>query len=82
MTVTYGGPAGSLLDLTVFDRSGRAVAHLAENMPAGDQLVWNGTGDMNETLPMGQYILLLEGTTQAGERLTTTETVVVAAPLR
>ncbi len=82
MTVTFGGPAGSLLDLTVFDRIGRAVAHLAENMPAGDRFVWDGTGDMNESLPMGQYILLLEGTTQAGERLTTTETVVVASPLR
>ncbi len=82
VSITYGGPSGTLLDLTVFDRCGRAVARLAENMPAGDVTVWDGRGDSYEILPMGQYVLLLEGTTPAGERLTTTETVVVASPLR
>jgi hypothetical protein len=81
MTVEYGGPPGVLMDLTVFDRSGRAVARLAEGMPAGDLMIWDGRDDMNEILPMGQYVMLLEGTTPSGDRLTTTETVVIATPL-
>ncbi len=81
MTVEYGGPPGVLMDLTVFDRSGRVAARLAEGMPAGDLMTWDGRSDMNEILPMGQYVMLLEGTTPSGDRLTTTETVVIAAPL-
>lgn len=82
MTVTFGGPQGTLLDLTVFDRGGRTVARLAQNMPAGDRFVWDGRDEMNQYLPMGQYVMLLEGTNPTGERLVTTETVVIAAPLR
>jgi len=81
MTVEYGAPPGTLMSLTVFDRSGRAVAHLAEGMPAGDLMIWDGRDELNEILPMGQYLMLLEGTTPSGDRLTTTETVVIAVPL-
>jgi hypothetical protein len=42
---------------------------------------WKGTDDRNEALPMGPYIIQLEGTGPAGERMVTTETVVVAAGL-
>ena len=81
MTVEYGGPQGVHFNLTVFDRAGRARALLAVYSPAGDVFAWDGRDDWNEYLPMGQYILFLEGVFSDGERLTTTETVVIAAPL-
>lgn len=79
--VEYGGPQGVRFNLTLFDRAGRDLAHLATNSPAGDIIAWDGRDDWNEYLPMGQYILCLEATYPDGDRLTTTETVVIAAPL-
>ncbi len=81
MSIEYGGPQGVRFNLTVFDRAGRDVAHLAVNSPAGDIFSWDGRDDWNEYLPMGQYVLFLEAAYPDGERLTTTETVVIAAPL-
>lgn len=81
MLIEYGGPQGTSFDLTVYDRAGRDLARLATNSPAGDVFSWDGRDDWNEYLPMGQYLLLLEGLTAEGERLTTYETVVIAAPL-
>jgi hypothetical protein len=81
MTIEYGGPLGAHFNLTVFDRAGRALALLAANSTAGDILSWDGRDDSNEYLPMGQYLLFLEGVSSGGERLVTTETVVIAAPL-
>ncbi len=81
MTIEYGGPQGARFNLTVFDRAGRDLAHLATNSPAGDLFSWDGRDDWNEFLPMGQYLLYLEAVYPDGDRLTTTETVVIAAPL-
>lgn len=81
VNLEYGGPAGMRFTLTVFDRSGRAVTHLAESRPAGDVLQWDGKNDSSELLPIGPYVVLLEGVDTDGTRYTTTETVVVAAPL-
>lgn len=81
MQIEYGGPQGVHFNLTVYDRAGRDLAHLAVNSPAGDIFNWDGRDDWNEFLPMGQYILMLEGMSSEGDRLTTTETVVIAAPL-
>ncbi len=81
MTIEYGGPQGTRFNLTVFDRAGRDLAHLAVNSPAGDLFSWDGRDDWNEFLPMGQYLLYLEAVYPDGDRLTTTETVVIAAPL-
>ena len=81
MQIEYSGPQGVGFNLTLYDRAGRDLAHLAINSPAGDIFNWDGRDDWNEFLPMGQYILLLEGVSSDGERLTTTETVVIAAPL-
>jgi len=82
MTIEYGGPQGARFNLTVFDRAGRDLAHLATNSPAGDLFSWDGRDDWNEFLPMGQYLLYLEAVYPNGDRLTTTETVVIAAPLK
>lgn len=81
MLVEYGGPQGMRFNLVLYDRSGRAVATLATNSPAGDLFTWDGRDDANQFLPMGQYLLHLEGISPEGERLTTNETVVIAAPL-
>ncbi|MCK5036635.1 MAG: hypothetical protein KAS73_12125 [Candidatus Sabulitectum sp.] len=81
MQIEYSGPQGTRFNLTLYDRAGRDLAHLAINSPAGDVFNWDGRDDWNEFLPMGQYLLLLEGVSPNGDRLTTTETVVIAAPL-
>lgn len=81
MSIEYGGPQGVRFNLTVFDRAGRDLAHLAVNSPAGDIFNWDGRDDWNEFLPMGQYLMCLEAVYPDGDRLTTTETVVIAAPL-
>lgn len=81
VNLEYGGPVGMRFTLTVFDRAGRPVTHLAESRPAGDVCQWDGSDDSDQTLPVGPYILLLEGVDSEGKRFTTTETVVVAVPL-
>ncbi|OPL19995.1 MAG: hypothetical protein AVO35_00625 [Candidatus Aegiribacteria sp. MLS_C] len=81
VNLEYGGPAGMSFTLTVFDRTGRAVAHLAESRPAGDVVQWDGTDDSGKDLSIGPYLALLEGVDSEGKRYTTTETLVVAAPL-
>ncbi len=81
VNLEYGGPEGMRFSLTVFDRAGRAVARLAESRHSGDIHQWDGTDDEDEVLPIGPYVVLLEGVDQGGSRYTTTETVVVAAPL-
>ena len=81
INMEYGGPSGMSLTLTVFDRAGRVEARLAESRPVGDVVQWDGTDENYETLPVGPYIVLLEGVDAEGKRYTTTETVVVAAPL-
>ena len=80
-TIEYGGPQGVRFNITVYDRSGRDLAQLAINSPAGDIFTWDGKDDWNQDLPMGQYLLCLEAVYPDGDRLTTTETVVIAAPL-
>jgi len=81
MQIEYGGPDSMRFTLTVIDRAGREVARLADSRAGGDVLEWDGTDDYDQPLPMGPYILLLEGVDLDGERYTTTETVVVAAVL-
>ncbi len=81
VNLEYGGPAGMRFTLTVFDRSGRAVTHIAESRPAGDVVQWNGKDDYNKILPLGPYLVLLEGVDTDGKHFTTTETLVVATPL-
>ena len=81
LNMEYGGSSDMRFTLTVFDRSGRDVRHLADSRPAGDVVQWNGKNDSGEILPIGPYVVLLEGVDASGKRYTTTETVVVAAPL-
>lgn len=81
VNLEYGGPSDMRFTLTVFDRAGRDVRNLADSRPAGDVVQWNGTDDSGNYLPMGPYLVLLEGVDSEGKRFTTTETVVVAAPL-
>jgi hypothetical protein len=81
LNMEYGGSSDMRFTLTVFDRSGRGVRHLADSRPAGDVVQWNGKNDSGEILPVGPYVVLLEGVDADGKRYTTTETVVVAAPL-
>lgn len=81
LNMEYGGSSDMRFTVTVFDRSGRDVRHLADSRPAGDVVQWNGKDDSGEVLPIGPYVVLLEGTDSDGKRFTTTETVVVAAPL-
>jgi DNA/RNA endonuclease YhcR with UshA esterase domain len=81
INLEYGGPSDMSFSLTVFDRAGKDVAHLAESRPAGDVVQWDGTDDSGEFLSIGPYLVLLEGVDSEGKRYTTTETVVVAAPL-
>jgi len=65
----------------VFDRSGREVARPVESRMGGDVMEWAGLDDHEEALPMGPYLVMLEGIDGDGERYVTTETVVVAADL-
>jgi hypothetical protein len=81
VNLEYGGPQNMYFTLTVFDRAGKDVAHLAESRPAGDVVQWDGTDDSGQALSMGPYLVLLEGVDSEGKRYTTTETAVVAAPL-
>lgn len=81
LNMEYGGPSDMRFTVTVFDRSGKDVRHLANSRPAGDVVQWNGRNDSGEILPIGPYVVLLEGVDADGKRYTTTETVVVAAPL-
>jgi len=81
LNMEFGGPSGMRFTITVFDRSGRDVRHLADSRPAGDVMQWEGKDDSGEILPIGPYIVLLEGVDSDGKRYTTTETVVIAAPL-
>lgn len=79
--VEYGGPDGYRFTLRVFDRAGRTVATLASSRQGGEISEWDGRDDAGEYLPMGPYLMLLEGFDAEGNRYTTTETVVIAAPL-
>ncbi|MCD4700855.1 MAG: hypothetical protein K8S24_03265 [Candidatus Aegiribacteria sp.] len=81
LNMEYGGPSDMRFTVTVFDRSGKDVRHLADSRPAGDVVQWNGRNDSGEILPIGPYVVLLEGVDAEGKRYTTTETVVVATPL-
>ena len=81
LNIEYGGPSDMSFTVTVFDRSGRTVRVLADSRPAGDVAQWNGRDDSGEMLPIGPYIVLLEGVDSEGKRYTTTETAVIAAPL-
>ncbi len=81
LALEYGGPSGWRFTVKVFDRSGREVARLADSRPAGDALMWDGDDDRGEDLPMGPYIIHLEGIAPDGGRYVTTETVTVAAGL-
>ena len=81
LNMEYGGPSGMEFTLTVFDRAGRKVASLAESRHAGDVVQWDGRDDTGDFLPIGPCLVLLEGIDADGKRFTTTETVVIAAPL-
>jgi DNA/RNA endonuclease YhcR with UshA esterase domain len=81
LNMEYGGPSDMRFTVTVFDRSGRDVRHLADSRTAGDVIQWNGKNDSGEILPIGPYVVLLEGVDSDGKRFTTTETAVIAAPL-
>jgi hypothetical protein len=79
--IEYGGPDDMRFTLIVFDRSGREVARLADSRFGGDVVMYDGRDDSDVKLPVGQYILLLEGVGSDGSRYTTTETLVVAERL-
>jgi hypothetical protein len=81
LAIEYGGAQGMRFTIKVFDRAGREVARLVDSRIGGDVLEWDGRDDHDEFLPIGPYLVLLEGIDLDGGRLTTTETVVVAAPL-
>ena len=79
--VEYGGPDDMRFTLIVFDRSGREVARLVDSRYGGDVLMYDGRDDSDVKLPVGQYVLFLEGVDGNGSRFTTTETLVVAERL-
>ena len=79
--IEFGGPDDMRFTLIVFDRSGREVARLADSRYGGDVMMYDGRDDSEVKLPVGQYILLLEGVAADGSRYTTTETLVVAERL-
>ena len=79
--IEYGGPDDMRFTLIVYDRSGREVARLADSRYGGDVMMYDGRDDSEVKLPVGQYILLLEGVGADGSRYTTTETLVVAERL-
>ena len=79
--IRYEVPLKSLLTLRVFDSIGRPVRTLLEDEGATDGLlVWDGTGDDGDVLPVGMYILLAEA---RGERMERAKrAIVIARPLR
>lgn len=79
--IEYGGPDDLRFTLIVFDRSGREVNRLVDSRFGGDVVMFDGTDENDVKLPVGQYILFLEGVDPDGGRFTTTETLVVAERL-
>jgi hypothetical protein len=79
--IEYGGPDDMRFTLIVFDRSGREVARPVDSRYGGDVMMYDGRDESDVELPVGQYLLFLEGVDADGSRYTTTETLVVAERL-
>jgi hypothetical protein len=83
--IAFKGPALRLkVRLHIFDAAGRLVRKLLEQETTGGEgtAVWDGRDDKGRILPVGIYIVHLEGIDEAGGRLVEeTCTVVLAARL-
>lgn len=75
--------AGNLLRIRVFDRYGRLVRNLADQIATGFEgsVFWDGNGDDRKTVRAGIYIIIVE-TTVAGKKGQAFKKTVVLAPGR
>lgn len=63
LSLNYSGEVGMMVELAVFDLSGRLVRSLGSCRLDGSMqsTVWNGCGDFGESVPAGVYICRLHG---------------------
>lgn len=63
---------GNVLNISIFDASGRPVRQLVQNYLAGTSgsIEWDGKGDSMQVLPVGYYILLIDSFNPNGNRKT------------
>jgi DNA/RNA endonuclease YhcR with UshA esterase domain len=65
--IGIASPGDRKLYLQVFDLEGRMVRELLTNVPGhAYQVLWDGTNDREERLPIGTYILNLKGVKDSG----------------
>ncbi|MEM6844033.1 MAG: lamin tail domain-containing protein [Bacteroidota bacterium] len=74
--------AGNVANVIIFDSQGRKVRHLARNTMLGEQgfLRWDGTGDTQQPLPMGYYLIYFEVFHTNGQVSVLKEKVVLGRP--
>ncbi|MCU0327167.1 MAG: gliding motility-associated C-terminal domain-containing protein [Spirosomaceae bacterium] len=73
--------SGNVLNISIFDVSGRLVRQLTQNYIAGfsGSIEWDGRGDSLSTLPVGYYIFLVDVFNPNGKRLNAKLKVVVGS---
>ena len=57
-------------DITIYNRQGNAVRHLAKSTLLGCQgdIVWDGTNDSGHQCPRGAYLVIIEAHNENGAR--------------
>ncbi len=61
---------GMLGNVYIHDATGRQIKHLVKNalLAQKGQFLWNGVGEQNQKLPLGQYIIVTEVTDLKGKK--------------
>jgi hypothetical protein len=61
---------GMLCNVYIHDATGRQIKHLVKSalLAQQGQLIWNGTGEQNQKLALGQYIIVTEITDLKGKK--------------
>jgi flagellar hook assembly protein FlgD len=64
LNLEYGGPAGAVLTIQVYDGKGRLVRDLVNTRAGlpGEPYTWDGKDNSGKTVPMGLYIIFAEQT--------------------
>jgi len=83
-TIEYSAAeGGAVVNVFVYDASGRKVRHLVKNAVLGtrSKFTWDGLDEKRQRLPVGQYILYTELFTLQGKKQQFKNVVVLARRL-